>query len=352
MSRKRPKCELSTVRETEINLPFIISTGRNEALHLQTSLTREKLEELTRDLIDRTIEICAQTLRDAEVSESEVEDVILVGGHDSDALRPRIRRRVLWTRAVQRSAPRRVLSPSEPRSRASHFSTIRPRSSSSTSRRTRLGLMIVGGYFHKLIEQNTTVPTSKSHVFTTVKDNQTSVKILVLQGESDRAEENELLGEFILTGLRRAPRAEVEVEVTFSISADGIVSVTAKDLETGLEQSITVTATSGLTEDEIRGMIDANEDYMVDLRSTQDFERYRHDAETHLREIDELFPEVSRIISGSDFGQDAVKKARGVCERTRQAIGAKDGDKLQELNEALSRTLNMFRGVVSKTRAG
>jgi len=212
--------------------------------------------------------------------------------------------------------------------------------------------MIVGGYFHKLIEQNTTVPTSKSHVFTTVKDNQTSVKILVLQGEHDRAEENELLGEFILTGLRRAPRGEVEIEVTFHISADGIVSVKAKDLETGLEQSITVTATSGLTEDEIRHMIDENKDYMIEVRSTQEFERHRQQAERLLDEIEGLFPRVTEIISGSDFGQDAVKKARSVCERARQAIAAKELATLMESSEALTRTLNMFKGVVSKTRAG
>jgi molecular chaperone DnaK len=187
-------------------------------------------------------------------------------------------------------------------------------------------------------------------VFTTVKDNQTSVKILVLQGESDRAEENELLGEFILTGLRRAPRGEVEVEVTFAISADGIVSVKAKDLETGLEQSITVTATSGLTEDEIRDMIEANKDYMLEVRTGQEFEKYRHQVEKILEEIDSLFPKVSDIISGSDFGQDAVKKARSVCERARASIAARDTNQLQESTEALTRTLNMFRGVVSKTR--
>jgi molecular chaperone DnaK len=212
--------------------------------------------------------------------------------------------------------------------------------------------MIVGGYFHRLIEQNTTVPTSRSHVFTTVKDNQTSVKILVLQGEHDRAEENELLGEFILTGLRRAPRGEVEVEVTFHISADGIVSVKAKDLETGLEQSITVTATSGLTEDEIRHMIDENKDYMIEVRSTQEFEKHRQQAERLLDEIDALFPRVSEIISGSDFGQDAVKKARSVCEKARHAIAAKEIVPLVESTEALGRTLNMFKGVVSKTRTG
>jgi molecular chaperone DnaK len=185
-----------------------------------------------------------------------------------------------------------------------------------------------------------------------VKDNQTSVKILVLQGESDRAEENELLGEFILTGLRRAPRGEVEVEVTFHISADGIVSVKAKDLETGLEQSITVTATSGLTEDEIRRMIDDNKDYMVEVRSSQEFEKHRQAAEKILDEIEALFPKVSEIISGSDFGQDAVKKARAVCDRARQAISAKDLPAVVDSTEALTRTLNMFKGVVSKTRLG
>jgi molecular chaperone DnaK len=212
--------------------------------------------------------------------------------------------------------------------------------------------MIVGGYFHRLIEQNTTVPTSKSHVFTTVKDNQTSVKILVLQGESDRAEENELLGEFILTGLRRAPRGEVEIEVTFHISADGIVSVKAKDLETGLEQSITVTATSGLTEDEIRRMIDENKDYMLEVRSTEEFEKHRQQAEKVLDEIEGLFPRVSDIISGSDFGRDAIQKARSVCEKARQSITAKDLQAVMESAEALTRTLNMFKGVVSKTRIG
>ncbi|MEM9493369.1 MAG: Hsp70 family protein, partial [Myxococcota bacterium] len=175
-------------------------------------------------------------------------------------------------------------------------------------------------------------------------------KILVLQGENERAQENELLGEFVLTGLRRAPRGEVEIEVTFLISADGIVSVTARDLETGLEQSITVTATSGLTEDEISKMIDANKDYMVEVKSGQEFDKQRHATEKVLDEIEGLFPKVTEIISGSEFGQDAVKKARSVCDKARQAIAARDTEQLSEITEALSRTLNMFKGVVSKTR--
>jgi molecular chaperone DnaK len=136
----------------------------------------------------------------------------------------------------------------------------------------------------------------------------------------------------------------------FHISADGIVSVKARDLETGLEQSITVTATSGLTEDEIRKMVDANKDYMVEVRSGQEFDKARHMAEKALEEIESLFPQVTDIIAGSDFGQDAVKKARAVVDRTRTSIAAKDLTTLTEATEALNRTLNMFRGVVSKTR--
>jgi molecular chaperone DnaK len=347
---EKAKCELSSVRETEINLPFIISTGRNDALHLQTSLSREKLEELTTDLIERTIDICAQTLADAGVHKSEIEDVILVGGMTR---MPMVQQRVAEFFGLE---PSKNVHPDEVVAIGAAIQgaalvdeqsdilllDVTPHS---------LGIMIKGGYFHKLIEQNTTVPTSKSHIFTTVKDNQTSVKILVLQGESDRGEENELLGEFVLTGLRRAPRGEVEIEVDFHISADGIVSVTARDLETGIEQSLTVTATSGLTEDELQKLIDTNKDYLVQERTDLEFEKHRHTCEKLLDEIEALFPEVTAIISGSDFGQDAVKKARSVCERARKAISARDGAQLREINEALNRTLNMFKGVVSKTRS-
>jgi molecular chaperone DnaK len=157
-----------------------------------------------------------------------------------------------------------------------------------------LGIMIVGGYFHRLIEQNTTIPTRAGHVFTTVRDNQTSVKILVLQGESDKAAENEMLGEFILSGLRRAPRGQVEVEVTFSISVDGIVSVSAKDLETGREQSITVTATSGLTEDELKDLVKQSQSYMIELRASEEIERRRQQAEKLIDTIRGLFPRSRR----------------------------------------------------------
>ena len=347
---EKAKCELSSVRETEINLPFIVSTGRNEALHLQTGLTREKLEDLCDDLISRTVEICRKTLEDAEIEKGELEDVILVGGMTR---MPKVQQGVAEFFGLE---PCKGVHPDEVVGLGAAIQGASLTEDASDILLLdvtphALGIMIVGGYFHRLIEQNTTVPTSKSHVFTTVKDHQTSVKILVLQGESDRAEENELLGEFVLTGLRSAPRGEVEIEVAFHISADGIVSVKARDQETGLEQSITVTATSGLTEEELKKMVEANQDYMLEVRSGKEFDKHRHSAEKILDEIEGLFPQVSDIISGSDFGQDAVNKARMVCEKARQAITQRDTEQLIETTEALTRTLNMFKGVVSKTKA-
>jgi len=211
-----------------------------------------------------------------------------------------------------------------------------------------LGIMIVGGYFQVLIDKNTTVPTSATHTFTTVKDDQTLVKIMVFQGESEVASENELLGEFILTGLREAPRGEVEIEVTFEISADGIVGVRAKDTETGQQQAITVTATHGLSENEIAEIVEQNADYLLEAKHDERFESVRTDVERRLRDIDKLFPKVREVVTGSDFGADALKKAETTISRARLAIEARDLEALESVGEALERTLNMFKGVVDR----
>jgi molecular chaperone DnaK len=347
---EKAKCELSSAKEAEINLPFIISQG-GEALHLTRTLTRDKLEELTADLIERCINICRKTLAEADIEKSAIEDVILVGGMTR---MPKIQQMVAQFFGME---PCKGVHPDEV---VALGAGIQGSALTETDSEMllldvtphSLGIMIVGGYFHRLIQQNTTVPTQASHIFTTVKDNQTSVKILVLQGESDRAEENELLGEFILTGLRRAPKGEVEIEVTFEISADGIVSVSAKDMETGLKQAITVTATSGLTEDEIRRMVEESKDYLLDQKASEEFERARQSSEKLIDEIEGLFPRVEQAIAGSDFGQDAVKKARSVIDRARQGIQGKDLQAVNDSAEALTRTLNMFKGVVAKTRVG
>jgi molecular chaperone DnaK len=347
---EKAKCELSAVTETEVNLPFIISSVRNEALHLQRLLTRATLEELTADLIDRTVQICELTLGEAGLDKGELEDIVLVGGMTR---MPKVQERV--SKFFQRD-PCKGVHPDEVVGLGASIQGAALVDDSPEMDMVlldvtphTLGIMVVGGYFEELIQQNTTVPTSRSKPFTTVRDNQTAVKILVLQGESRRAEDNELLGEFILTGLRRASAGEVEVEVTFEINADGIVSVHAKDVETGKEQSITVTATSGLTEDEIDEMMVDASDFAVTRREDEATEEVRQQAETIIAEIERLFPEVESIVAGSDFGRDAIDKAKGVVDNARTLLERGDMAGLKEELESLGRTQRMFKGVVGKS---
>jgi molecular chaperone DnaK len=345
---EKAKCELSTTRETEINLPFIISTGRNEALHLQRTLGRDALERLTTDLIERTVDICRQAITDAKLSVDEIEDVILVGGMTR---MPAVQRAV--AEFFQRE-PNKSVHPDEVVAIGAGIqgaALVQDRQDVILLDVTphALGIMTFGSNFEELIPQNTTVPTSRNKIFTTSRDDQTAVKILVMQGESKRADENELLGEFILTGLRRAPKGQVEIEVAFEINTDGIVSVHAKDLETGQAQSIQVTATSGLTQDEIKNMMSSAQDYMVERRTDEEFEKSKQEAETMMAEIERLFPEIERVVGSADFGRDAIAKARGTVEKTKSAIAAKDTAAVKLQVEQLGRTLRMFKGVVSRS---
>jgi molecular chaperone DnaK len=345
---EKAKCELSSVRETEVNLPFIISSGRNEALHLQRTIDRPTLEELSSDLIERTVDICRQTLSDARLAKEDIEEVILVGGMTR---MPKIQQAV--AEFFERD-PCKGVHPDESVALGAGIQAaalvgdkhdmvlldVTPHA---------LGIMTQGGYFEELIPQNTTVPTHRTKIFTTSRENQTAVKIVVMQGESERAEENELLGEFILTGLRRAPKGTVEIEVTFEINADGIVSVHAKDLETAKEQSIEVTASSGLTREEVKTMMEGAKDYMVERRSTEEFEAAKQEAERIVGEIERLLPQVEQIVAASDFGRDAIEKARGIVAKARSAITKRDVLAVKGEIEGLSRTHRMFKGVVAKT---
>jgi molecular chaperone DnaK len=344
---EKAKCELSGVDQVEVNLPFIISNARSEALHLQRVLGRHQLEELTSDLVERTIETCSQTLEEAGLGKDEIEEVILVGGMTR---MPLVQRRVA---AFFEREPCKGVHPDEVVALGAAIQGL-----ALTQEQAEmilldvtphtLGIMVVGGYFEELIPLNTTVPTSRSKVFTTIRDNQTAVKILVMQGESHRADENELLGEFILTGLRRAPAGQVEVEVTFEINSDGIVSVHAKDLETGQQQSITVTATSGLTKDEIQNMVTEAKDFAVARRQDDESEQILQEAKKLIAQIEALFPDVEQVVAGSDFGRDAIDKARGVVNKARALIEKGSTNELLDQIDALARTQRMFRGVVGK----
>ena len=348
---EKAKCELSSVPETDINLPFIMSVGRsNEALHLQRTITREELESQCGDLVRRCVEICAATIEDAQLERDEIDEVVLVGG---------------MTRmpAVQGSVaeffgrePCKGVHPDEVVAVGAAIQgmalveqaddlillDVTPHA---------LGLLTAGRKMEVLIPENTTVPTNQTKVFTTSRENQTAVKIVVLQAEGsdvEGADANQLLGEFVLTGLRRAPKGEVEIEVTFSIDSDGIVSVSAKDVETGKEQSIQVEATSGLTEEEVEEMMDNAQDYLVERKKSDEFEEASQEAEKLIAEIESLFPDVEKIVTTSDFGREAIGKARGVLDKTQDAIKSGDLQSLREHTEALSRTLRMFKGVVSR----
>jgi molecular chaperone DnaK len=342
---ERAKCELSTVREAEINVPFITSVGPNQSLHLQRVLTRTKLEELTLDLVDRTLDICRMTIEDAELKPEEITEVVLVGGMTR---MPKVQERVATFFGRE---PNKGVHPDEvvavgaaiqaealvEKSTDVLLLDVTPHS---------LGIMVAGGYFHKLIERNTTVPTSKGHVFTTIRDDQVSVKILVFQGESERAQENEMLGEFVLSGLRKARRGEVEVEVNFGISADGIVNVTAKDLETGVEQSITLVASSGLREDEIERMAGENRDYLVALKAEESSERGRQELEKLVDEGESLLPRVTELLAGTPFEKESLTAARAVLDEAKKAIAIRDAVAIERVAETAKRTVKMFKGLV------
>ncbi len=344
---EKAKCELSSVVETEVNLPFIISSARNEALHLQRLLTRQQMEELTHDLVARTIQICEMTLEEAGLGKDEIEEVILVGGMTRMPCVQKACADFFEREPCKGVHPDEVVALGAAIQGAALVDEDQDMVLLDVTPHT-LGIMVVGGYFEELIPQNSTVPTSRSKIFTTVRDNQTAVKILVMQGESKRADENDLLGEFVLTGLRRAPAGAVEIEVTFEINADGIVSVHAKDLETGKEQSITVTATSGLTKDEIDAMVEGAKGYAVARRDDEELEKAKQEAETLIAEIQKLLPKVEEVVAGSDYGKDAVEKARTVVEKARAAMAAGNAKGVKEQIEALQRTQRMFKGVVGK----
>ncbi|MCC7383700.1 MAG: molecular chaperone DnaK [Deltaproteobacteria bacterium] len=344
---EKAKCELSAGPQAEINLPFVISTGKNDALHLQRSLTRQVFEDLVVDLCERCIQICEKTLKSAGIDRRDLDDVILVGGQTRT---PKIQEMVKEFFGI---TPSKSVHPDEVVALGAAIqgaSLMDEKSDVLLLDVTphNLGIMIVGGYFQTIIEKNTTVPTSAAHIFTTVRDNQTSVRIMVFQGDSQRAEENSLLGEFILSGLRKAPRGEVEIEVTFEISADGIVSVSAKDLETGQQQSITVTATSGLTEEEISRMARESSDYAVGVKADDAFDLARAEIEAMVRDVEGLLPKVEPVIAASDFGEEALRKARGAVERAQSAIESRSTEAVNSAREPLDRTLKMLRGVSQK----
>ena len=273
---EKAKCELSPSLETDINLPFITATDTGPK-HLNVTITREKLEELVEDLIERVTEPCHRALEDAGLSNEEIDQVLLVGGMTR---MPRVQQKVA---EIFGKAPNRNINPDEVVAIGAAIQggvllgdvkdvlllDVSPLS---------LGVETQGGVFTKIITRNTTIPTRKSKIFSTTEDNQSMVNIHVLQGEREMADANMTLGRFQLVGILPALRGVPQIEVTFEIDTDGIVHVSAKDLGTGKEQSIRITAQSGLTKDEIDRIIREAEEHKSDDEARKELIEIKNNA--------------------------------------------------------------------------
>ena len=331
---EKAKCELSTVMETEINLPFITADSSGPK-HMNISLSRAKLEQLVGDLVDRTEGPCRSALRDAEIDAAQVDEVVLVGGQTR---MPAVFEKV---KGVFGKEPHKGVNPDEVVAIGAGIQAgvlkgdvqdillldVTP---------LTLGIETLGGVATPLINRNTTIPTSKSQVFSTASDNQPSVDVHVLQGERSMAQENKTIGRFLLDGILPAPRGMPQIEVTFDIDANGILNVSAKDMGTGKEQKITITASSGLEQDEVERMVreaesNAEEDRRkkeeVEIRNNADSLAYA--AEKMLRDNADKVPD------------DLKTEVEGKIAQVRSALQSGDIDQIKrstdELNESMQK---------------
>jgi len=262
---EKAKCELSSSLETEINLPFITADASGPK-HLNVTLTRAKLEQLTEDLIESTIEPCRKALEDAKLKAEDIDEVILVGGQTRMPKVQEIVKRIFGKEANKGVNPDEVVAMGAAIQAGILGGEVKKDILLLDVTPLSLGIETLGGVCTKLIERNTTIPTSKSQIFSTAADNQTAVDINVLQGERPMAKDNTSLGKFQLIGIPPAPRGIPQIEVTFDIDRNGIINVKAKDLGTQKEQKITITASSGLTEEEIEKKVKEAEQYAQKIK--------------------------------------------------------------------------------------
>jgi len=311
-SAEKAKMELSTVMETDINLPFITADATGPK-HLQMRLTRAKFEQLVEDLLQKTVGPTKQALADAGLDPSKIDEVVLVGGST------RIPKVQIIVKELFQREPHKGVNPDEVVAIGAAVQAgvlagdvkdlllldVTPLS---------LGIETMGGVMTTLIPRNTTIPTRKSEIFSTASDNQTSVEVHVLQGERSLARDNRTLGKFHLVGLPPAPRGVPQIEVTFDIDANGIVNVSAKDLGTGKEQKITITASSGLAKDEVERMMKEAEAHAGEDKKRRDEIELRNRADQAVYAAERMLKDTGDKLGGSDkqaieAAMDAVKKA-------------------------------------------
>ena len=326
---EKAKIELSGVQQTQINLPFITADATGPK-HLDITLTRPKFEELIRDLVESTAGPVNQALKDAGITADKLHKVLLVGGSTRvPAVQELVKR-------ITGKEPDKGINPDECVAIGAAIQggvlsgdvkdlvllDVTPLS---------LGIETYGGVFTKLIERNTTIPTKKSQVFSTAADGQTSVEIHVLQGEREMAAYNKTLGRFQLTGIPAAPRGVPQIEVTFDIDANGIVHVSAKDMATGNEQNVAITASSNLSEEDIeRAVKDAEAHASEDKKKKEEIE-VRNNAESLVYNSEKTLKELGDKVSGEEKA-----KVENEIANVKKALEGTDTEKIKEATEKLT----------------
>ncbi len=326
---EKAKIELSTLLETEINLPFLTADASGPK-HLAIKLTRARFEQMVADILDRSVEPCKKALADAGIQPSQIDEVVLVGGSTRI---PRVQEIV---RNLFGKEPNRSVNPDEVVAVGAAVQggvlggevkdvlllDVTPLS---------LGIETLGGVFTKLIERNTTIPTRKSETFSTAADSQTSVEIKVYQGERAMARDNRMLGVFQLVGLPPAPRGIPQVEVTFDIDANGILNVTAKDKATNNEQKITITSSSGLSKEEVEKMAKDAESNAADDRKRKDEIDARNRADSMVYQVEKMLKDHRDKITDDD-----AKAVEAALDSTRKIMADGSVDDINKSVDALT----------------